>query len=296
MKFNYDSDCFDEYDGAEMLQVAQDRRQNGRLKQVDINAFNEGMKSALEVGNNFDTPEENILIDFIHANPDQIDNLKEYVTSQGYGPAMSLIDLCMQVAHARNEQINKVVDKYDSDNFSFATAAGKERRRKRREARKARKSGASDSAPQEEEQAADNKAIPKEPGKMIIDNPDTAFQAGGVAPQGTNIAPDEAHAEILGQESEMEEYDGEQDKFLPVLMAAIALGTKTVNAVKEAKKNGQKVNLKSFADLFKKKAQEVANEAIANVETAKKKDFVRENLPLMVVGVLALVFIGSQIK
>jgi hypothetical protein len=287
MKFDYNSDNYNEYEGEDMLQAAIDRRKNGRLKQVDINTFYDGMKSCFDVASNFDNPEENVLIDFIHSNPEQIENLKAYIESQGYAPATALVDLCLQVAHARNEQINDVVDKYDSDNFSFATAAGKERRRKRREKRRGL-SPVDDIPPTEANQQAS--------GKIIIDDPMTAYQANGLPPQGTNIAADEAHAELLGQESEFEEYDGEQDEFLPVLTAAIALGSKTISAVKDAKAKGQKINLKNFAMLFKKKAQEVADKAVEDISTQKKKDFLHENMPIIIVGVLGLIFVGSQLK
>lgn len=292
MKFNYKCDNFTEEQGAELLARAAERRHNGRLKQAELSALNEQMNNVFTMADTFDNNEQQILTDYIEQHPEQIANIRDYVESQGYSPEMNLIELCMQVAHARNKQIEEVQASYDADNFSFSSEAGRQRRKARKEQRLTRKLSKLKGTD------AEAAAIATEPEQKdyIVNDPNNANVTNPLPPEGTNITRDEAHAEILGQEAEFEEYDGEQDKFLPVLNAAIALGTKTVNEIKAAKAQGKKINLKAFADLFKRKADEVAKEAIANIETEKKRDFARENAPIIIVAALALVLIGSMIK
>jgi len=298
MLFNYNADNFTEEQGYELLKRAAERRHNGRIIQHELNSLNEHMANMFDMADTFDSNQEQILIDYINSNPEQIDNIRAYVESQGYSPAVNLLDLCAQVAHARNEQIEQVVESYDADNFSFSSAAGRERRRARKAARRARRSGSVDMAADapEQAQAEGQAAAPVEKPFYTVNDETQANVSNPLPPDGTNITRDEAHAEILGMEQEMQQYDGEQDEFLPVLNAAIALGTKTVQAVKEAKASGQKVDLRAFANLFKKKADEAAKMAMAGIESKKKKDFLRENAPALVIAALALVFIGSMIK
>jgi hypothetical protein len=123
--------------------------------------------------------------------------------------------------------------------------------------------------------------------------------------------PEEAEAIIIGEEMNgFEDYCGPDsyDCFLPILAGAISAGGKVIDSAKE-----QGADFSTFKSLFGKKkqaaktagqtkvgsfisgVQKSAKDAIDRIEQQKKSEYLRRNAPWIVLGAVALVFIGYKV-
>ena len=268
----------------ERLSNAERRRAIGSRLLTDYQNQEAARAMAFDIGETFDKTDIQVLEGFLKTQDgDVIQNLDNYLRSRGYTPANNLVHLCMQIAGARNEHIEEVMEEYDSDNFGFGTAAGKDRRRRRRMARWGYNVP---EVGQPADQPAETKTTPEQDRAAEINT-------AAAPPPETNPTREQAHAEILGREADAESYDGETEKQMPIWGAAISLGTKAIEGIKEAKKSGQKVDMKSIYELFKKKGSEVADATIKDIEKEKKKAFVKENAVPIAAAAAGLIVIGA---
>lgn len=308
MNFNISS--FDAESIESRFDNAEARRANGRLIQNEIDAFEEFKNNSIAIGETQGKPAEIVLQDFIEKNPEQVENIKNYLQYRGYEPSEDLVELCMQCAYARGEHINEVVSAYDEDNFLWGGKGRDERLKRRLARRKARVEARAERKAIKRKAKADAEAaemqanpeagavseqtasaMQQTPAQTVI-----ATEQGAGAPLALNPTPEEAHAEILGQEAEAESYNGESKDWGKVLNAAVDLGTRQIAAIKEAKAKGEKVNLKKFVNLLTKNAKQSAQPVIEQIEQEKKMSFLRENAPLLIVAIIGIAVIGYSLK
>ena len=315
---NYNSNNFQDETIEEKLANAETRRIIGREKQQDIEHFELLKGKAMEAAEiQGKTPQE-FLIDLIRQHPDDINSLMDYLEQRGYTPDSNLLNLAMQVMHARDEEIDERMRMYDADNFLFGGKGKAERIRRRAErvtarnsvrlarqegktqrkaARAARKGEEAildeQGTEQAQEEQSQQEQVPyrEDAQKTIIDDGDINMDAH--PPTILNPTREEAEAEILGEEEDLESYDGEQKTFNTILNSAVDLGRRTVADVKaQQKKTGKKVNLKGIFQLFKKNTKAVAQDVERDITVKKKNDYIKDNTPMLIGGVILLVGIG----
>lgn len=328
-------DSYDDFDGhclRERVASAPHRRNNGIKALASMNSFVGAAERKADLAGK---TIEQVLQDLLRAAPEMVERLQAYVYGRDYTPAKDIRSLAMQVAHARNEHIKDVQDEYDSenydpDNFFFDSKERKAMRKKKKSAKWARREERRDKKHRNkmaklDKEYADTTAPDETPSEDAQDGEDTqptkrpalkkpmaklaaTDSEGGSALDLANPDAEEAHAEIIGEEMDEQNYDGEVDNFLPFLAGAITLGTKLLS--------GGSVDGAEIKGLFKKKTPTPAEkaaaaklppeklgdvlnkgikEAMTSVEKQKKTDFLKEHSIEIVLVVIALIFIGSKI-
>lgn len=118
-------------------------------------------------------------------------------------------------------------------------------------------------------------------------------------PAEMDISPEQAEAEILGQQTEGESYDSADgsgsDKgktWATLISAAVDLGRRTVADITAAKKAGKKLPV---IKAIGRNLQPTAQRAMKEVEEQKKKEFVKTNWPVILLAGAALLGIGWYI-
>ena len=278
---NFNSNNFSPETMDDKVCLAETRRKNGRLLLSDVSNFDKIKEDAIAVGNTNGKEPMETLFCFLKRQKEQLKNLEDYVASRGYTPTKDVAGLCMQVAHARNEHIEEVMDSYDADNFLSGNRAKREERRRKRRLRKGGEEGAD----------IDTNANDD---KVLVNT--NSVQENAPLPPIVNPSREEAHAEIIGEEMENESYTGETKDYSIALNAAIDLGQKAAQKIKDAKASGVKLNLKNVIGLFKKAGAETASNLEKTVTQKKKKEYIKENAPMIAIVVVALVMVGVAIS
>jgi hypothetical protein len=316
---NFDS--FEEYDEAaenfaqkmhaQRAADAPARRAVGARLLAGATTFENTLERKSEVSG---MPVEEVCRNLLRNNPEMIGKLKAYVFSRGRKPALDVDALCVQVAKLRHQQIQDVQryygeENYDADNFGFGSKARRAMRKKRRKAkwdrrekrramreevREARLRKNLDEANQREapEETAKEQEAPKEPYQRVAEETGEGKEVQELA----NPSEDEAHAEIVGAEAEMESYDGEADNFLPFLAGALKLGAKLISGGKVDKNEIKQLLSKPDTNKQKGSQADVLNtgikEIVKTIETQKKKEFLKDNIVWILLGIVAVIGVG----
>ena len=323
---------------AERITAAPARRQKGAVLLQQIKGIKQEWHRIFEHAKAQGIKPAQILEKYIRKNPAAIDSAKDYIRSRGIVPLEELHEISLQYARLRDQQINDVVDMYDVENYeNFEEDAdnlfgrtGKKYRAKhdgmsRKEVRERRRS--------------DRKGNRTEPGEEALEtapDPENIFEEGAApAPAdvansplplpafSTNLPPvelqtpsaEEAEAEILGEESDYEGYEGEHEETLPAINAIGLLGRinydliesdnatgpndtskvewgklfqsitsaagETASTVKALKKNKKNLNA---GDIYK--------DVKTHVTATEKNNYLKENAATIVVGVIVIAAIG----
>jgi hypothetical protein len=338
---NFTSDDFESYDdfahdAAVIHTVAAPRRRKMGVKRLaEVNTFLSKLDRMSETSG---TSKEEILINMLKQDPKLRESVCIYLEGEGYTPSDNFNELAGQAAFARMTQIADMQDEYCLDNFDEADyifgkkakAARQQRKAQRRDAqlkrqglrqqkkqlkkenkikRKARRGELIDAnfdrkiREAQQEDAADTMPemeMPSENTAMELDNEEVMNLA--------NPTPEMAHAEIVGEEMEQENFDGSYDDFLPFLAGALEVGGNLVSGAKS-----QGADFSNLKTLFgRKKAAAGAKtqlgaklptalnagikEVIETVKAREKQNFLKENMIWIVLGVVVIFFAGRMIK
>lgn len=120
--------------------------------------------------------------------------------------------------------------------------------------------------------------------------------------------PEVAQAELIGEEMEEGFFEGDVDTFLPFLAGALEVGGQLVSGAKQGGADftnlktlfGRKQPAKGSKTNLGAKLPEALDAGIKNVmttiENKKKKDFLRENMIWIILGVVAIFLLGRSFK
>lgn len=291
-----------------------------------------------------------ILEKYIRKNPAAIESAKDYIRSRGIVPSEDLHEIAMQYCRLRDQQVNDVVDMYDVDNYEISdeendTTEGDDNdnlfgrtgkkyrlkheglsRREVRQRRRAQRKGNKEEAGE----AAVSADAAKAPENVFEDGQtQPAAESPLPLPKFTNVLPpvelqapsqEEAEAEILGEESDYEGFDGEHEENLPAIKAIDLLGRLNYDGYESDNATGadttkKKVdwgklfeNLKDTAGEVSKTAKvikdskgkainagEIFNDIKEHETVKEKKNFLKENAPYIVIGIVIIVCVGVVI-
>lgn len=338
---NFTSDDFESYDdfahdAAVIHTVSAPRRRKMGVKRLsEVNTFLSKLDRMSETSG---TTKEEILINMLKQDPKLRESVCIYLEGEGYTPSDNFNELAGQAAFARMTQIADMQDEYCLDNFDEAdyifgkkNKAARQQRRAQRSDAKTKRQAARQQKKQVKQEtkvkrkarrgelvdAKFNRKIAEEqqqqdaaemmPEDMPMDN--TAMELDNEEVMNlANPTPEMAHAEIVGEEMEEENFDGSYDDFLPFLAGALEVGGNLVSGAKS-----QGADFSNLKTLFgRKKAAAGAKtqlgaklpsalnagikEVIDTVKAREKQNFLKENMIWIVLGVVVIFFAGRMIK
>jgi len=253
IKMEYEISNYQDSNDFDRINNAPERRKKGLQMLEEIKRVKQGWARTFTQGKAQGMTPIAILKKYISKNPEGIDAAKDYIRSRGIVPAEALDEIAMQYARLRDAQINDVVDMYDCSNYEEYDGSedyegeadnlfgrtgkryrmkhdGKSRRevrQERRANRKAAKGEVGDEAilPAEAQLASAGDVTPGlQPADLSSPMPQPSFSQTLPPLEISEPSREEAEAEILGEESDYESYDGEHEKILPLLKAIDLLG------------------------------------------------------------------------
>jgi hypothetical protein len=339
---NFTSDDFETYDDfahdAAVIHtsLAPVRRSMGMKRLAEVNTF---LSKLDRVSENSGTPKEQVLINMLKEDPKLVERVCIYLEGEGYTPADNFDDLAGQAAYARMTQIAEMQDEYCLDNFDEADyifgkknkAARQQRRAQRAEAKTKRQA-----ARQQKKQVKQDTKVKRKlrRGELVdakfnrkiaeeqqeqdaaemmpqLDYPseNTSFEMDNEEVMNlANPTPEMAHAEIVGEELEEDNFDGSYDTFLPFLAGALEVGGQLVTGAK--KQGADFTNPKTLFSRKKAAAGSKTNlgtqlpsalnagikEVINTVKAREKENFLKENMIWIVLGIVVIFFAGRMIK
>lgn len=345
---NFTSDDFETYDDfahdAAVIHTvsAPARRSMGIKRLAEVNTF---LSKLDRVSENSGTPKEQVLINMLKEDPKLAERVCIYLEGEGYTPADNFDDLAAQAAYARMTQIAEMQDEYCLDNFDEAdyifgkkNKAERQQRRAQRAAAKTKRQAARQAARQQkaqvrqetkvkrkarrgelvdakfnrkiaEQQQEAAEMMPEEMPQLDYPSESTSYEIDNE--EVMNLAeptPEMAHAEIVGEEMEEENFDGSYDTFLPFLAGALEVGGQLVSGAK--KQGADFSNLKNLFSRKKAAAGSKTNlgaklpsalnagikEVINTVKAREKENFLKENMIWIVLGIVVIFFAGRMIK
>jgi hypothetical protein len=309
--------------------MAKQRRMHGHAQLAKIGTFETQAQRKSELSGR---PVEDIYLEMLRNNPHRIEQIKDYIHRRGFTPASNIEDLAVQAAKARHMHVIEVQETYDpsawdADNFIFDSKERKAMRKRRRKAKWARREkrrqmredareakiqkkideanqreAPEDAQPHEDPNAVKSQTTynPNEKVYQSTDTNTTEVQELGSPTQ------EDAHAEIIGEEMEMESFYGEDeaDNFLPFLAGAINIGAKLLSGGQVGKDDLAKLMAKKSPTdeaktLTKTDTATALNQGIKKimdtVETQKKKEFLKENIIWILLAVVVIFLIGYKL-
>lgn len=273
MEYNFDNAIGDEGNGVLM---AQQYREKGHEILAKNSRFLDQLERKAKMSKKHP---HNITMTMLNDNPDAVAYMSNYVQARGYTPSDNVQHLAMQMAHAQNEHVEEVMDKYDPDNFSLSTAAGRERRRRRREARRHKHDGDINiDTPVDTPTTADDHHAVNE--TSVVGDPVNQQMDALAAP-----SYEDAHAEIIGEQFCGDGYDEQQENYMPFVAAAINMGKDIIGAAKN-----KDLSFKTLGNIFKKNT----NDTVEVIKEKETKNAIKDNMPWALLAVVVLIYLGSQ--
>lgn len=290
MNWYYDS--FQPESDIERIERSAERRALGLRKMQEQKGIEEQVVKALEVAEHNGTAPHLALLGVLKKNPGAVQQIRDYLLSRDVSPADDLLHLCMQLAYWRADHIDDVIDSYEPDNFLGFGKKAKRRRLNRLAAKLGYgliEPGQEAPQPTQAEQVQDTAAAVMAPPQVNPMAQDSQYlQAANMA---QSPSAEQAEAEIIGREAESESYDGEQDKLLPYINAALNVGRGAIAALKAKKAKGEKIDLKAITNLFKK----ASTQAVDEVKAVETKATVKEKMPMIIGAAVLLLIVGYSI-